>query len=45
MPSSITHQLIAEEALGFFPPEAAQAVQKNPDEYYLGAQGPDVLLF
>lgn len=45
MPSSITHQLIAEEALKRFPPAAAEAVRRAPDEYFLGAQGPDVFFF
>lgn len=45
MPSSITHQLIAEEALNYFPPAARDAVNAAPDEYYLGAQGPDVFFF
>ena len=45
MPSSITHQLIAEEALKRFPPAAAEAVRRAPDEYFLGAQGPDMLFF
>lgn len=45
MPSSITHQLIAEEALKRFPKEAAEAVAGAPDEYFLGAQGPDVFFF
>lgn len=45
MPSSITHQLIAEEALALFPERAQQAVRFAPDEYYLGCQGPDVFFF
>ncbi len=45
MPSSITHQLIAEEALKQFPEEAKRAAQRFPDEYFLGSQGPDVFFF
>lgn len=44
MPSSITHQLIAEEALALFPPEAKKIAEKHA-EYFLGAQGPDFLFF
>lgn len=45
MPSSITHQLIAEEALPLLPPSARGAIGRAPDEYYLGAQGPDLFFF
>ncbi len=45
MPSSITHQLIAEEARAFLPPAAKTATERFPDEYYLGCQGPDVFFF
>lgn len=45
MPSSITHQLVAEEAAARLPAEAKNAVSKHPDEYYLGAQGPDIFFF
>ncbi len=45
MPSSITHQLIADEALPALPPEAARAAERNYDYYFLGAQGPDVFFF
>lgn len=45
MPSSITHQLIAEEVLKRLPEELADCVRRSPDEFYLGAQGPDVFFF
>ena len=45
MPSSITHQLIAEEALRLLPPFAKAAAERFPDEYFLGCQGPDVFFF
>lgn len=45
MPSSITHQLIAEEVLPLLPPEGNAAALAAPDEYFLGAQGPDFLFF
>ncbi len=45
MPSSITHQLVAEEAAPFFPSAAKEAVSFAPDEFFLGAQGPDVFFF
>lgn len=45
MPSSITHQLIAEEILKGLPYEAQEAVRRAPDEFFLGAQGPDVFFF
>lgn len=44
MPSSITHELIAEEALKRSP-TAAKWAQEAPDYYYLGAQGPDLFFF
>lgn len=45
MPSSITHQLVAEEALKLLPPEAKAAAERFPDEYFLGCQGPDMFFF
>lgn len=45
MPSSITHQLIADEALPSLPPDAARTAERNYDYYFLGAQGPDVFFF
>ena len=45
MPSSITHQLIAEEVKNALPPNAKSAIERFPDEYFLGCQGPDVFFF
>ena len=45
MPSSITHELIAESALSFLSEAGKKIVLAAPDYYYLGAQGPDVLFF
>ncbi len=45
MPSSITHQLVAEEAIALLPARAQEAIRNAPDEYALGAQGPDWLFF
>lgn len=45
MPSSITHQLVAEETLKQLPEELQKIIEGSPDEYYLGAQGPDVFFF
>ena len=45
MPSSVTHQLVAEETLKRLPDEIQKIIKKSPDEYYLGAQGPDVFFF
>ncbi len=45
MPSSITHQLIAEEVLKRLPESLAEKIRRSPDEYFLGAQGPDVFFF
>ncbi len=45
MPSSITHQLVAEETKKLLPPEAQTAIDSAPDEYFLGCQGPDVFFF
>lgn len=45
MPSSITHQLIAEAAREKFPEEGKRAAERCPDEFVLGAQGPDVFFF
>lgn len=45
MPSSITHQLIAEDALSRLPETVRNSVSRCRDEYYFGAQGPDVFFF
>ena len=45
MPSSITHELIAEEAIKRLPEKIRKIVQDSPDEFFLGAQGPDVFFF
>ncbi len=45
MPSSITHQLIAEETLSRLPASLQTAVEAAPDEYFFGCQGPDFLFF
>lgn len=45
MPSSITHQLIAEESLKLLPEDIQAVAERNPDEFFLGAQGPDVFFF
>lgn len=45
MPSSITHQLIAEETLKRLPEQIRNIIERSPDEYFLGAQGPDVFFF
>lgn len=45
MPSSITHELIAGESLEGLPAKIGCAVGRAPDEYYLGAQGPDLFFF
>lgn len=45
MPSSITHQLIAEETAKRLPRELKETVDRAPDEYYLGCQGPDMFFF
>lgn len=45
MPSSITHQLIAEEAIELLPAGARKAAEKAPAYYLLGAQGPDLFFF
>ena len=45
MPSSITHEMIAREAKDLLPDELQQAVERAPDYYFLGAQGPDLFFF
>lgn len=45
MPSSITHELIAEETLNRLPQHIRDVVDQAPDYYFLGAQGADVLFF
>ncbi len=45
MPSSITHELIAREALDLLRCNARDIIERAPDYYYLGAQGPDLLFF
>ena len=45
MPSSITHQLIAEETLKQLPDPIKKVIESSSDEYFLGAQGPDVFFF
>ena len=45
MPSSITHQLIAEEACKRLPGDVQKIIDRSPDEFQLGAQGPDVFFF
>lgn len=45
MPSSITHELIAQEALERLHCNAKELAERAPDYYYLGAQGPDLFFF
>ena len=45
MPSSITQQLVAEEAASLFPEGLRHIIERAPDEYYLGCQGPDMFFF
>jgi len=45
MPSSITHQLVAEETKKRLPEQLKKIVDAAPDEYYFGSQGPDFLFF
>lgn len=45
MPSSITHQLVAEEARKRLPPEIGSVAEEFADEYLLGCQGPDLFFF
>lgn len=45
MPSSITHQLIAEETAKRLPNAFSEAIKNAPDEYFLGCQGPDMFFF
>lgn len=45
MPSAITHQLVAEETKAQLPDGLQHIIDRAPDEYYLGCQGPDFLFF
>lgn len=45
MPSSITHELIAEAAAEEFPEEIRRLAGDHPDYFFLGAQGPDLFFF
>ena len=45
MPSSITHELIAETAAEQFTADIRRAASEHPDYFFLGAQGPDLFFF
>ncbi len=45
MPASITHELVAWEALGLLPEKTREQIFSAPSYYYLGAQGPDLFFF
>lgn len=45
MPASITHELIAEEALDLLPAGAKKTAAHAFDHYILGAEGPDLFFF
>lgn len=45
MPSAITHQLVAEETKELLSDGLQHIIERAPDEYYLGCQGPDFLFF
>jgi len=45
MPSAITHQLVAEEAKEQLSEGLQHIIERAPDEYFLGCQGPDFLFF
>lgn len=45
MPSAITHQLVAEETKELLSEGLQHIIERAPDEYYLGCQGPDFLFF
>ena len=45
MPSAITHQLVAEEAEKLLPEGLQHIIERAPDEYFLGCQGPDMFFF
>ena len=45
MPSAITHQLVAEEAQKLLPEGLQHIIERAPDEYFLGCQGPDMFFF
>ncbi len=45
MPSSITHELIAEAAKDRLPEHLREQIECAPDYFYLGAQGPDLFFF
>lgn len=45
MPSAITHQLVAEEAEKLLPEGLQHIIERAPDEYFLGCQGPDLFFF
>ncbi len=45
MPAVITHDLVAERSARQFPPNLFKAVRENPDDFFLGAQGPDLFFF
>ena len=45
MPASITHELIAREALERLSPSAKEIIYNAPAYYYLGAHGPDLFFF
>ncbi len=45
MPSSITHELIAAQSLSLLRCNARELIERAPDYFYLGAQGPDLFFF
>lgn len=45
MPSSITHELIARSAMALLKAEDRASIERAPDYFYLGAQGPDLFFF
>ena len=45
MPASITHELIATAAKEKLPQELQNEIDRAPDYFYLGAQGPDLFFF
>ena len=45
MPAFYTHKRFGEEVIATLPPAFSVAIEKYPESFYLGTQGPDILFY
>ena len=45
MPAFYTHKYFGEEVIATLPPAFSENIQKYPEAFYLGTQGPDILFY